>query len=274
MFYNLSTLQIKLLDYMFLKSIVDETHKIDIKIEDLSTTAFKYSSELELKELFKSLYSLSFWHKNEAKEEIIKIFNAIQFFSTTNTYKIEFNKEIYKFATKDDLYWLFSHKYAAKLYKTLKNQYDISQKKYTASVDLEELRVFLLNNNDKYPASKDFIKNIIDTAVNEINKFTVLHVNYEPVYPDNKKPGRSKCSQIKFTVFEPDSDVLFENTEEIFELSEVPGQISINEYIESVKDQIKKHNEDLFIAKVNKATEQFDSIEKASYISQLLSSLS
>ena len=54
----------------------------------------------------------------------------------------------------------------------------------------------------------------------------------------------------------------------------MPGQITIDEYIESIKDQVKRRNEDLFIGQINNATKGLSSLEKANYIRRLLSSLS
>ena len=274
MFLNISSYQSKLLDYMFLKSIVDETNKITVKAEDLITTLYKNSTNKEIKELFNSIYSLSFWHEIEQRGQLFKIFDSIEYECSAGIYTIVFNKQIYKFATNDDLYWLFSHKYVQRLYKTLKEQYVKLNKGYTASVDIAELRIFLLNDRNKYPAPKDFIKNIVNTAVSEINKYSNLYVKCVPVCIDNKKPGRNGFSQVKFTVSTSDADVLFENNNSTFELSSVPGQITIDEYIESIKNQVKKRNEDLFIGQINNATKGLSSLEKANYIRRLLSSLS
>ena len=94
MFLNISSYQSKLLDYMFLKSIVDETNKITVKAEDLITTLFKNSTNKEIKELFKSIYSLSFWHENEQRGQLIKIFDSIEYECSAGIYTIVFNKQI------------------------------------------------------------------------------------------------------------------------------------------------------------------------------------
>ena len=86
------------------------------------------------------------------------------------------------------------------------NIYDLICKwrnKPTFQIDIEELR-FITNTEDKYPATKDFKKRVLDSAKKELDEsdFTDLTFNYEDV-----KRGRS-ITGFRIHVFHTENDDL------------------------------------------------------------------
>lgn len=74
-------------------------------------------------------------------------------------------------------------KYSIRLYELLKSE----SYKGSVSFEVEKLRNIMFI--EAYPNYKEFKRNVIDKAINEINLYTDLNIEYEP-----QKTGRKICS--------------------------------------------------------------------------------
>lgn len=134
----------------------------------------------------------------EGKTLISHWFSSAIIDENTNSFEVSFDKhlspylfELRNFYTQYCLEYVLpmKSKYSIRLYEFLKS---IKSKGYRQRFTVEELRKRV--DCDKYPAYKEFRRNVLDPALEDINKYTDLKVRYDPI-----KAGR-KITHIEFTI--------------------------------------------------------------------------
>lgn len=134
----------------------------------------------------------------EGKTLISHWFSSTIIDAKTNSFEVLFDKNLapYLFQLKN-FYTQYSleyvlpmkSKYSIRLYEFLRS---VKSKSYRQRYTVDELRERV--DCDKYPAYKEFRRNVLDPAIEDINKFTDLEVRYEPI-----KSGR-KITHIEFII--------------------------------------------------------------------------
>ena len=116
----------------------------------------------------------------------------------SNTVQVVFDKnitpylyELHSFYTQYSLEYVLpmKSKYGIRLYEYLRS---IQSKGWKQKISLEELRERV--DCDKYPNYKDFRRNVLEPAIEDINAFTDLDVSFEAL-----KTGR-KITHIEFII--------------------------------------------------------------------------
>ena len=137
----------------------------------------------------------------EGKTLISHWFSSTIIDANTNTFEVLFDKhltpylfQLKSFYTQYSLEYVLpmKSKYSIRLYEFLRS---VKSKNYRQRFTVEELRERV--DCDKYPAYKEFRRNVLDPAVEDINKYTDLDVRYEPI-----KSGR-KITHIEFIIMLP-----------------------------------------------------------------------
>lgn len=120
----------------------------------------------------------------------------------TNTIQITFDKnivpylyELKSFYTQYSLEYVLpmKSKYAIRLYEFLKS---VQSKGYRQRFSVEEIRERV--DCFSYPAYKEFRRNVIEPALEDINAYTDLKVQYDPV-----KQGGNKITHLEFIILSP-----------------------------------------------------------------------
>lgn len=134
----------------------------------------------------------------EGKTLISHWFSSTIIDANTNTFEVLFDKhlapylfQLKSFYTQYSLEYVLpmKSKYSIRLYEFLRS---VKSKNYRQRISVEELRSRV--NCDKYPAYKEFRRNVLTPALEDINKYTDLEVSYEPI-----KSGR-KITHIEFII--------------------------------------------------------------------------
>lgn len=132
---------------------------------------------------------------------------------------------------------------------------------------------------NKYIKTGDFLRYVITPCINDINIYSDIQITYTTLELDNKKSGRNPVNAILFKVKKCKVDIKFlidENKNEnadgnilfgdVILYDQVPGQISINDYIRNKKiENLNQISNDL---------SKIDPLERALMLRKLLSHIS
>lgn len=188
--YELSTEEQKLI--LYLVSLIKpqdselQEYHIDIKkVCSIFGIQEKGSNYAYLRQCLRGLSDKSFWISTPEKDLLIRWLERLEInkFETYVSCRLDdrlkpFLLQLKECFTSYELCYVLAlkTKTAIRLYEIF-NSYAYKQ---TIVISLEELRsMFSLEN--KYPLYNDFKRYILDKAIKEINEFTDLIINYEPV---------------------------------------------------------------------------------------------
>lgn len=220
--YELNVLELKVLSYIF--SMIRPNDKIN-QIYEVSINDFckicgidinNGKNYLEIKQVLKNLRDKSFYLQTaNGKETTVGWLNKVWIDKGNGTIQVRLDEDIerYLIGLFDNYtqYELIStlpmqSKYSFRIYELLKS-YAYQQEHI---FDIDKLKESLMA--DHYKNFKDFRVKVLEYAINEINLYTDLQVEYVPILK-----GR-KVIQLKFTI----------------------NQKSIQEKIQSTKNATKK----------------------------------
>lgn len=185
----------------------------------------------KVKSALQRLSDNSFWIEEGNDEILLRWIDTATISKKSGKVKIRFSEEIapYLFNLKErftqyELYQTLALKgaYSIAMYELLKSH----AFKEKVIIGIADLRKYL-SINDKYPDYRDFKKRVIGSAIKEINTYTDLEVNWEPI-----KQGRS-YSAITFCIAKKKRWEGYEAYQrtmaEINGIKHIPGQINLFE---------------------------------------------
>lgn len=189
--YSLSLQEQKIILYIISKlEPTDEEFKhyeFDLKdLCNLCDIEYQGSNYRYFKESIQNLSDKSFWYNNGEKETLCRwVQKVIIDVATPTRVYIRLDEDLkpYLLQLKNNytIYELentlmMTSKYSIRLYELLKS-YSYKNK---WEVSIEELKQ-ILNITDKYTDYKNLRVNVIDKAIDEINTFTDLNIEYKPI---------------------------------------------------------------------------------------------
>lgn len=184
--YNLSCNQQKFVAYLI--SLIKPTDK-ELKPYEISIADFcamcgidKTYFYTDFREMVDNMDNKSFWIETEEKVFKFRWFSEVEVIKGSGMVRIRLNSNLTKYLidlrknfTPYELYNIlaFKSKYSIRLYEEFKSY--AYQK--NIEIDLEELKESLEATH--YTNFKDFRKRVLERAIEEINEYTDLSVDYE-----------------------------------------------------------------------------------------------
>lgn len=249
--YKLSTQQQKLILYMISKIRPNDTefkeYIFDLKdLCQIMNIDIKGSNYYNFRESIQKIADTSFWINADGnKDKLYRWLDDVEIEPNATKIKIKFDEDLKPFLlqlkerfTEYHLESIicFDSKYSFRLYELFKS-YSFQQKFIILSLD--ELKKQLMID-DKYDRFSMFRVNVLDKAIEEINKYTELRIEYKTI-----RTNRA-ITHLQFDIFESLSNS-FMNKDNIKnklnkEYKEYKqAEFDINEYIENQKK--RKENE-------------------------------
>lgn len=185
--YRLTTQQQKLVLYMISKIRPNDTdfkeYSFDLKnlcqILNIDITGGNY---LRFRESLQKIADCSFWINTDGKDKLYRWFDDVEIEPNTTNVKIKFDKDLAPFLlqlSRDfteyqlEKILCFDSKYSFRLYELFKS-YAYKEKLYITLSDLKEKLMI----SDKYDRFTLFKTNVLNKAIDEINTYTDLAIEY------------------------------------------------------------------------------------------------
>ena len=192
--FNLSTSEQKIILYLISKIKPSDTefHEYEFSVSDFckicGISSQSGSVHSAVKQSVKTLADKSFWIKQDNGSEVLlrwlqhaKIENGrihIQIDQNMKPYLLQLKE---KFTRYELIYTLaFKSQFSIRLYEILKSY----QWLHEVVLVLDELKASMFAEN--YKNFKDFRNRVLDVAVREINQFSDIDVEYEPITKGRK----------------------------------------------------------------------------------------
>lgn len=191
--YNLTVTQQKLIAYVIslIKPTDTDFQRYEIGVADFCELCgidknYFYS---DFKDIIDDMESKSFWIKTDEKVYKFRWFLKAEYLYKQGKVRLILDDDIKKYLielsqnfSKYELYNILAlkSKYSFRLYEIFKS-YAFQRKK---EMDIDYLKEMLVAT--KYKNFKDLRNRVLDKAVEEINFYTDLTVNYEPIYKGRK----------------------------------------------------------------------------------------
>lgn len=206
--YSLTVAEQKIVLYLLSKIKPDSTeteYRFDIK-DFAETVGIEYRENLfTIKENIKSIRDKSSWIKSaDGKSEILfSWISEAEIIPDTGIVNISIGKKAlpYLISLKKDFlqYPLIAvlalrSKFSIRLYEIFKSYQYLGH----YEVSLQELRYLMMIEENEYKKTNDFRRFVIDKPLEEINTFTDLEVEYQPI-----KTGRA-ITGFYFTITQPE----------------------------------------------------------------------
>lgn len=162
---------------------------------------------INAKKALNALDSMSIWVQLPNNTEIrLRWLDRIMLNKNTNTFEITFHRDmlpyLYDLQTRYTSYTLanvltMESKYGIRLYELLKSYQHV--KDHTVTFSLDELKKRI--DGQMYTRYPDFKRRVLDIAIEDINEYSDIHVEYEPFSSLGKKIG---MDSVTFTITEPE----------------------------------------------------------------------
>lgn len=192
--FNLSTSEQKIILYLISKIKPSDTefHEYEFSVADFcricGISSQSGSVHSAVKQSVKTLADKSFWIKQDTGSELLlrwlqhaKIENGrihIQIDQNMKPYLLQLKE---KFTRYELIYTLaFKSQFSIRLYEILKSY----QWCHEVTLELEGLKTSMFAEN--YKNFKDFRNRVLDVAVREINQYSDIDVEYEPITKGRK----------------------------------------------------------------------------------------
>lgn len=211
---NLSIYEQRIINYMISKIVADDTdfNFIELDYNDFCRLCnIKDTNLTYVKRVIKSLADKSWWWFDGEKDILIRWIGEAEL--TPEEVRLRFHPKMENFLlnlkesgnyTQTELltYLNFKNKYSPILYDYCRSFVNLTFKNKEKTIErvltLSELRGKLgLNekeNQNKYPFFKDLRVYVLEPCIEEVNKYTDIHIEYEPI----KKSRR--VESIKLTI--------------------------------------------------------------------------
>ena len=206
--YNLSMQEQKIILYLIskIKPQDDDFHLYEFKIKDFCEICGidekNGKNYITLKNTIKNLTDKSNWviikdDKGKEAETLVRWIEKPYIYAKSGIIKIRLDKDMKPYLLKlkerftmYNLYFTLAmkSKYSLRIYELLKSYQNLNKCEF----DIEELKKLLFT--EKYKLFTNFKKDVIDTAMREINDYSDISVTYEL-----EKEGR-KFHKIKFLI--------------------------------------------------------------------------
>ena len=249
--YNLTATEQKFIAYVvsLIKPGDKELQYYTIRVTDFAQLCGYNSKDIyaEFREMIKSLDEKAFWLTlGTSKDEVtfrFRWFSEAKYYRNKGTIRVLLNSEIKKYLldliahgnyTQYDLYNVLGlkSKFSIRLYELLKSYAHKNVAKYETA-NLKELL-----SAEVYRSFYDFKKRVLDNAIQEINAYTDLDINYSLINKDGNlitaDMGRKKVYGVLFNIKKKDieqSYVVYRKTiEEINKRNkQIKGQLEFDE---------------------------------------------
>ena len=186
--YHLGTQQQKLILYMISKIRPEDTefkeYTFDLgnlcKILNIEVNSANY---YRFRESIQKIADTSFWIKTDGKDKLYRLIDDVEIEPMTTTVKIKFDADLKPFLLQlkesFTMYQLekvlcFDSKYSIRLYELFKSL-DYKEELY---ISIDDLKKKLLID-DKYERFTTFKTKVLNKAIEEINKYTDLEIEYD-----------------------------------------------------------------------------------------------
>lgn len=191
--YNLTVNQQKIIAYII--SLIKPTDK-ELMMYEISVSDFcelcgidKKHFYIDIKDIVDDLDDKSFWVETEEKLFKFRWFSEFEYLKKKGKIRIQINSnlkkyllELYQHYTQYEIYNILAikGKYAIRFYELFQSYFMTKNAKKTSkTVDLEELKSLLMCEN--YELYAAFRRRVLEPSLEEINKYTDLTVEYEPI---------------------------------------------------------------------------------------------
>lgn len=238
--YNLSVQEQRTILYAISKIKPEDTYLTEYTFdinEFYRIIGWEKQSYTEFKAMLKGLSDKSWWAEidDNGTESVLRWFSTVKSNKRSGKVTVKFHEDMMPFLlqlTESDSFYTFynlkyilpmSSKHSPRLYEILKSYQKNNMQWF---FDIDELKKKLCCEN--YKNFKDFRLRVLEPAVEEINKFTDICIDY-----DIKKDGR-RVSKIVFYFDNKTKDEMFDVNEAI-EI-ELDGQISLFADIDETQD--------------------------------------
>lgn len=238
--YNLSVQEQRTILYAISKIKPEDTYLTEYTFdinEFYQIIGWKNESYTEFKAMLLSLKSKSWWAEIDDKgtESALSWFSTVRSNKRSGKVTVKFHEDMMPFLlqlTESDSFYTFynlkyilpmSSKHSPRLYEILKSYQKNNMQWF---FDIDELKKKLCCEN--YKRFPDFRRYVLEPAVEEINKYTDICIDY-----DLKKDGR-RVSKIVFYFDNKTKDEMFDVNEAI-EI-ELDGQISLFANVDEMTD--------------------------------------
>lgn len=238
--YNLSVQEQRTILYAISKIKPEDTYLTEYTFdinEFYQIIGWKNESYTEFKAMLKGLSDKSWWAEIDDKgtESVLRWFSSVKSNKRSGKVTVKFHEDMMPFLlqlTESDSFYTFynlkyilpmSSKHSPRLYEILKSYQKNNMQWF---FDIDELKKKLCC--ESYKNFNDFQRRVLNPAVEEINKFTDICIDY-----DTKKDGR-RVSKIVFYFDNKTKDEMFDVNEAI-EI-ELDGQISLFADVEEAQD--------------------------------------
>ena len=250
--YNLSVQEQRTILYAISKIKPEDTKDTEyaFSLRDFyNVCGIKKDTYTTIKKMLKELGDKSWWiQREDGKESLVRWFNTIDCDINSDKVVFKFHERMMPYLlhlTDSDSFYTFynlkyilpmSSKHSPRLYEILKSYQKNNMQWF---FDIDELKKKMCCEH--YKNFKDFRLRVLEPAVEEINKFTDICIDY-----DLKKDGR-KVSKIVFYFDNKTKDEMFDVNEAI-EI-ELDGQTSLFDFV----DEAENSNMVDFLSKRRKA---------------------
>lgn len=238
--YNLSVQEQRTILYAISKIKPEDTYLTEYTFdinEFYQIIGWKNESYTEFKAMLKGLSDKSWWAEidDNGTESVLRWFSTVKSNKRSGKVTVKFHEDMMPFLlqlTESDSFYTFynlkyilpmSSKHSPRLYEILKSYQKNNMQWF---FDIDELKKKMCCEH--YKNFKDFRLRVLEPAVEEINKFTDICIDY-----DIKKDGR-RVSKIVFYFDNKTKDEMFDVNEAI-EI-ELDGQISLFADVEEAQD--------------------------------------
>lgn len=188
--YELSTQEQKLIIYLvsLIKPKYEEFQEFSIDVKEVCNImgiTEHYQNYANLKSSLKTLADKSFWIATPEKEYLFRWLERLEIDKTQTKVLCRFDERLKPYLLKlRESFTAFNlcyvlalkSKYAIRLYELFHSY--LYRKEFQLTLD--EIRK-MLKLEDKYAEYKELNRNVIKRAVDEINEYTDLSVNYKPI---------------------------------------------------------------------------------------------
>ena len=203
---NLSIYEQRIINYMISKILADdkEFNFIEFDYNDFCRLCnIKDTNLTYIKRVIKTLADKSWWWFDGEKDILIRWIGEAEL--TPNNILLKFNNKMQEFLlnlkesgnyTQTELltYLNFKNRYSPILYDYCRSFVNLTYRNKEKTIEriltLDELRGKLgLNekeNKNKYPYFKDFRVYVLEPCIEEINRYTEIHIDYETIKKSRK----------------------------------------------------------------------------------------
>lgn len=214
---NLSIYEQRIINYMISKIVADDTdfNFIELDYNDFCRLCnIKDTNLTYVKRVIKSLADKSWWWFDGEKDILIRWIGDAEL--TPEEVRLKFHPKMENFLlnlkengsyTQTELltYLNFKNKYSPILYDYCRSFVNLTFKNKEKTIErvltLSELRGKLgLNekeNQNKYPFFKDLRVYVLEPCIEEVNKYTDIHIEYEPIKKSRRVESIKLIIQIR-----------------------------------------------------------------------------